>query len=339
MSNTFELCARAVAIVLTTVAMTLTCAAQSYPSHPVQVIVSYPPGGTGDFVARTISDKLASALGQPVNIENRPGASGAIGARSVARATPDGYTLLIGQAAEIAINKISVVDLGYNPERDLQPVALLTIMPMGLVVPTTAPYSTVGELVKASRAAPRGLTFASAGAGTPGHFAGEILRLRTGGRFTHVPFDGAAPALEGLIAGRVDFYFASLLAAQEPVKAGKLKMIAVSSAQRVLAAPTVPTVMESGIPNFNMTQWVTLLAPRGTPKPVVDRLNREVNQVLALPEVRERLLSAGADITPMSPDQVRAFVKSETDRYSTLIEEEFCSRFWFGGCTGYAVVD
>ena len=210
---------------------------------------------------------------QPVNIENRPGASGTIGARSVC-ATPDGYTLLIGQAAEIAINKISVVDLGYNPERDLQPVALVTIMPMGLVVPTTAPYSTVGELVNASRAAPRGLTFASAGAGTPGHFAGEILRLRTGGRFTHVPFDGAAPALEGLIAGRVDFYFASLLAAQEPVKAGKLKMIAVSSAQRVLAAPTVPTVMESGIPNFNMTQWVTLLAPRGTPKPVVDRLNR-----------------------------------------------------------------
>jgi len=240
------------------VAAALPAWAQTFPSRPVHLVVSYAPGGTGDIVARLISDKLAAALGQTVVVENRAGASGSIGAQSVVSATPDGHTLLVGQPAEVAINQHWIRGLGYDPINDLQPVALATVVPLALVIPAAAPYATVADMLKASKA--RGLSFASAGTGTPGHFAGELLKLKTGSNLTHVPYKGAGPALNDLLGNHVDLFFSGFPAAWAQVKAGKLKLIAVSPAKRSPAAPDVPTVAEaSGIADlYRIPEIMTL---------------------------------------------------------------------------------
>ena len=264
--------------------------AQEYPNHPIQLVVAYPPGGTGDIIAHLLAERLRSALGQPVRVENRPGAGGGEGARSVVRATPDGYTLLLGQTAEIAVAPL-LGGVGYDPQRDLLPIALVAQIPVALVTQTAAPYSSVGELLQAARTSQRGLQFASAGPGTSGHLAGELLRMRSRGRLIHVPSEGAGPALGELLEGRVDFFFAPLPVAMSEVRSGRLKILALSSARRVLAMPNVPTIAEeTGIRGFDIGAWAGVFAPRGTPREIAARLNREVNQVLAQPEVRERLV-------------------------------------------------
>src|SRR4051812_18079685 len=313
--------------------------AQPYPSRPVQLVVGYAQGGTGDFVARLLAPKLTSALGQPVNVENRPGASGTAAAQSVARAAPDGYTLLVGQPGEVSINPLLAKDLGYDPARDLQPVALAALSPLALVVQSTAPYATLGEMTAASLSSPRGLTFASPGPGTPGHVAVELLRARTKSRLNHVPFEGGGPALDALLLGQVDMYFAVLPTAMPDVSAGKLKILAVSSSKRALAVPNAPTVQEqTGIRGFDLTNWVGVFAPRGTPADLVARLNREVNQVLAQPDVVEQLVRHGAEAAPMSVDQFTEFLKSENSKYAGLLSDEFCAKFLYGGCTGFVAL-
>jgi tripartite-type tricarboxylate transporter receptor subunit TctC len=294
--------------------------AQSFPNRPVHLIVSYAPGGTGDIVARLISDRLAAALGQPVVVENRAGASGSIGAQSVVSAAPDGHTLLVGQPAEVAINQHWIKGLTYDPDRDLQPVALATIVPLALVIPATAPYATLSGMLKAS--ATRALTFASAGTGTPGHFAGELLKLRSGSNMTHVPYKGAAPALNDLLGAHVDFFFSGFPAAAAQVKAGALKLIAVSTAKRSPAATDVPTVAEAaGLPDFDISLWQGVFAPRGTPKDVVARLNAEINKVVTHPDVIAKLRDDGADVTPLTIDAFTAFVKAESDKYLEIIRQ------------------
>ena len=271
-------------------------------------------------MARLISDKLAAALGQTVVVENRAGASGSIGAQSVVSATPDGHTLLVGQPAEVAINQHWIRGLGYDPINDLQPVALATVVPLALVIPAAAPYATVADMLKASKA--RGLSFASAGNGTPGHFAGELLKLKTGSNLTHVPYKGAGPALNDLLGNHVDLFFSGFPAAWAQVKAGKLKLIAVSPAKRSPAAPDVPTVAEaSGIADFDISLWQGVFAPRATPKEVVARLNAELNRIVTQPEIRERLRNEGADVIPLAVDQFAAFVKSESEKYLNIIKQ------------------
>ena len=302
------------------VAAALPAWAQTFPSRPVHLVVSYAPGGTGDIVARLISDKLAAALGQTVVVENRAGASGSIGAQSVVSATPDGHTLLVGQPAEVAINQHWIRGLGYDPINDLQPVALATVVPLALVIPAAAPYATVADMLKASKA--RGLSFASAGTGRPGHFAGELLKLKTGSNLTHVPYKGAGPALNDLLGNHVDLFFSGFPAAWAQVKAGKLKLIAVSPAKRSPAAPDVPTVAEaSGIADFDISLWQGVFAPRATPKEVVARLNAELNRIVTQPEIRERLRNEGADVIPLAVDQFAAFVKSESEKYLNIIKQ------------------
>jgi tripartite-type tricarboxylate transporter receptor subunit TctC len=304
----------------TLVAAALPAWAQTFPSRPVHLVVSYAPGGTGDIVARLISDKLAAALGQTVVVENRAGASGSIGAQSVVSATPDGHTLLVGQPAEVAINQHWIRGLGYDPINDLQPVALATVVPLALVIPAAAPYATVTDMLQASKA--RGLSFASAGTGTPGHFAGELLKLKTGSNLTHVPYKGAGPALNDLLGNHVDLFFSGFPAAWAQVKAGKLKLIAVSPAKRSPAAPDVPTVAEaSGIADFDISLWQGVFAPRATPKEVVARLNAELNRIVTQPEIRERLRNEGADVIPLAVDQFAAFVKSESEKYLNIIKQ------------------
>jgi tripartite-type tricarboxylate transporter receptor subunit TctC len=296
--------------------------AQTYPSRNVHLVVGYAPGGTGDVVARLIASKLADAFGQSVVVENRAGASGAIGAQSVAAAAPDGHTLLVGQTAEVAINQHWIKGLGYDPERDLQPIALASIVPLALVVPSAAPYATLDEMLKAARAGGRGLSFASAGIGTPGHFAGEALKLKTKSNLTHVPYKGAGPALNDLVGGHVDLYFSGFPAAMPHVKSGSLKVLAVSSATRSAIAPEVPTVAEAaGIPDFDLTLWQGFFAPRGTPQDLVQQLNREINAILAQPDIRQKLADAGADVTPMPVERFTAFVKTESAKYLQLIRE------------------
>jgi len=313
--------------------------AQPYPNRPIQLVVAYPQGGTGEIVGRPLAEKLTASLGQPVNLEYRPGGSGAAGTQSIAHAAPDGYTLLLGQTGELVINRYLIRDLGYDPDRDLRPVALVAQIPLALVVKADAPFTTVDDLLKAARASRRGLSFSSGGPGTTGQFSAELLRLRSAARLIHVPSDGAAAALRAVSDGQVDFYFAPLPLALPEVRAGKLKILAVSLPRRSLAVPTVPTMIESGFRNFTLSAWVSVLAPRNTPMDIVNRLNAAINHALAQPDLRERLITDGADIDPMSPEQVGIFIRSEATKYQDVMTDEFCSRFGYGGCAGYNVYE
>lgn len=313
-----KLCAMALAAGLSVVA--LPAWAQTYPSGPVHLVVAYAAGGTGDVVARIVAPKLSIALGQSVLVENRAGASGAIGARSVVTAAPDGLTLLVGQTAEVAINQHWLKGLNYDPDKDLQPVALLAVVPLALVVPAKAPYSTMAEFLAALRTSK--LTFASAGTGTPGHFAGELLKAKTKSNLTHVPYKGAGPALNDLIGGHVDMYFPGMPAAMPLLKSGLVKVLGVSSAKRSGIAPDVPAVAETaGFKDFAFTLWQGIFAPHGTPADIVAKLNSEINKVLNDPDTRQRLVEAGADVEAMSVDQFRAFVDAESNKYLRIIKE------------------
>jgi tripartite-type tricarboxylate transporter receptor subunit TctC len=300
--------------------VTVPVRAQSPQGQTTRLVVAYSPGGTGDVVARILQDKLAAALGQNVVVENRTGASGAIGARSVIAAPPDGRTLLVGQTGEVAINQHFMKDPGYDPDKDLVPVALAGVVPLALVVPAKAPYATMAEFARALPGAR--LTFASAGAGTPGYFAGEVLKARMKADLTHVPYKGAAPALNDLIGGHVDLYFPGMPAVIPHLKSGLLKVLAVSSAKRAAIAPEVPTVAEaSPIKDFDFTLWVAFLAPARTPSDVVARLNTAINKIITEPETKAKLVEAGADVTAMSVDQITAFVRSESGKYQQVIKE------------------
>jgi tripartite-type tricarboxylate transporter receptor subunit TctC len=304
--------------------------AQTSPTGPVTLVVARAPGGLGEVTARAISDRLAKALGQPVGIDFRPGASGAAGAQSVASAAPDGRTLLLGQTAEIVIEPYVIKD--FNPR--LEPVALLAIAPLALVVPAAAPYPSLREFLQAPPTAPRDLSFASSGRYTPGYFAAELLRSRTGARFTHVPFDGGGPALNALVEGRVDFFFATLPSAMPLIRAGKLKVLAVSSEKRAPVLPDAPTLQESGIRRFDLTLWAGVFAPGGTSKEVVSRFNRDINEILAQPDVRDGLAHDGAIVMPISTDQFRDFIRDERAKYRDFISSEFCSQVSAVGCQG-----
>jgi tripartite-type tricarboxylate transporter receptor subunit TctC len=313
-----KLCAMALAAGLAVVA--LPAFAQTYPSGPIHLIVGYAPGGTGDVVARIVAPKLSISIGQSVIVENRAGASGAIAAHGVATATPDGLTLLVGQTAEMAVNQYLIKGLNYDAQKDLQPVALLAVVPLAFVVPAKSPYSTAAELVAGLKTTK--MTFASAGPGTPGHFAGEYLKLMTKSDMTHVPYKGAGPALNDVIGYHVDMYFPGMPAAVPHVKAGTVKLLGVSSAKRTGLAPDVPTVAEStGFKDFDFTLWAGVFAPRATPPAVIAWLNSEINKVLNDPETHKRLVESGADVEAMSVDQTRAFVSAESSKYQRIVKE------------------
>jgi tripartite-type tricarboxylate transporter receptor subunit TctC len=298
----------------------LPASTQPFPSKPVHLIVAYAPGGTGDVVARVIADKLGAALGQSVVVENRAGASGAIGATSVANAAPDGHTLLVGQTGEMVVNQFWMKGLSYDPQA-FEPVALATIVPLALTVPGKAPYKTMAEFFKAMKDSGKQFSFASAGTGTPGHFAGEYLSAKLPGKLTHVPYKGAGPALNDIIGSHVDMYFPGFPPVMPMMKSGTVKVLAVSSAKRSDAAPDIPTVAEAtGFSDFDFTLWQGFFAPKGTPSEVVARLNTEINKILADPETRQKLLDAGANVEPMSIEKFAAFVSAEREKYQHIIK-------------------
>ena len=310
----------AAAAVAAGLAATLPAAAQLYPTRTITLVVGYSPGGTGDFVARVVGNKLSERFGRTVVVENRAGASGLIAAQFVAKSAPDGYTILVGQTPEIAINP-AFLNSGLDVARDLSPVALGGVVPLALVVPKSAPYATVAEMLKAAQS-PKGLLFASAGTGTPGHFAGEVLKLASHGNLTHVPYKGAGPALADLLGSHVDFYFPGFPAALPFVKTGQMKMLAVSTARRASTAPDVPTVAEAaGIKDFDFSLWAGFLAPHGTPPAVIATLNKAINEILALPDMKKRMDDAGADILPMSVEQFEGFINKESEKYARVVKE------------------
>jgi tripartite-type tricarboxylate transporter receptor subunit TctC len=293
--------------------------AQPYPSKPIRVIVAFPPGGIADFAARSVSQKLSESLGVPVVIENRPGAGGVTGAEVVARAAPDGYTLLVTSISH-TINPSVRKNLPFDAMRDFAPVTLLTDAPNFLVVHPSLPARSVTELVALARAQPGQITYASSGSGTSTHLSGELFKSLARIDIVHVPYKGGGPAVIDLIGGHVLMMFSTLPSVLQQVRAGKLRGLAVTGARRFPAAPEFPTMIEAGIPGFEVSGWSGMFAPAGTPREAVGRLAAEIAKILRAPELKERFFVQGAEPVGNTPEEFAAFVKSEIAKWKKVVE-------------------
>jgi tripartite-type tricarboxylate transporter receptor subunit TctC len=300
-------------------ALAAPAAAQPYPAKPIRVIVPFPPGNAGDVTARSIGDKLSQRLGQPVIIDNRAGAQGNIGTDAVAKAPPDGYTILVTSLSPVVITPSVSKNTPYDPLKDLAPVAMIGYTGMILVAPPQLPVSNVPELIAYVKANPGKVTYASLGSGTLSMLAMEMFKRAAGVDVLHVPYKGSAQALTDLIGGQVTLMIDGMTSSYGQVKAGKLKAIAISARNRSVFAPSIPTMSESGVAglkDFDIAGWVGMLAPANTPKPVVDRLNAEVNQILQQPDFKERTATAGLELyPPATPEQFGTFIGKELARY------------------------
>lgn len=294
-------------------------AQDGYPNKPLTVIVPYAPGGQGDVFARLVGEPLARVLGQPVVVDNRPGASGALGTRLAARAPADGYTLLMGQTGEIAINGAAMKNPGYDALKDLRAVALVGDAPLVLAVPAASPFKSLADLVQAARERPGSVAYASSGTATPGHLAAAELAARTGTQMTHVPYKGAGQAITDLIGAQVQFFFASASSIVGHVKGGKVRALAVSKPARIAALPGVPAVSDT-LPGFAFSLWGGYFAPRGTPDAVVERLAGEIGRIVGQGPLRERLEAEGSAVEPGTPRSFDAFVRAEIDKYARLVK-------------------
>ena len=284
---------------------------QAWPSKPIKWVVPFAPGGTTDILARTVGEKLAVALGQPVIIENKPGAGGGVGAEYTAKAAPDGYTIMGGTISTHAINASLYKDLPYDPVKDFVAITLIARVPNMLVVNTAVPAKDVKELIALLKANPNKYSFASSGNGTSQHLSGELFKSMSGTEMQHIPYKGSPPALQDVMGGQVTMTFDNITTAWTLAKAGKLRALAVTTAKRSSIAPDVPTLAESGLPGFEVGSWQGVFAPAGTPPAIVKRLNAEIVKALNLPDVREKLGALGAEIVADSPEEFSALVKSE----------------------------
>jgi tripartite-type tricarboxylate transporter receptor subunit TctC len=305
-------------------ALALVCAgafAQSYPAKPIRLVVPYPAGGPLDIMARAIGQKLTEAWHQPVVVDNRAGAGGNIGADLVAKAAPDGYTLLMGAVATQAINPALYSKIPYDPIKDFAPVALVAQVPNILVVNPSVPAKSVKELIELARAKPGTLNFASGSTGSTGHLAGELFNTMAGVKMVHIPYKGAAPAMADLLSGQVQLMFDNLASSLPNVKAGKLRALAVTTLARSAAVPDLPTIAESGLPGFDLTTWFGLLVPAGTPHDIVVKLNAEIVRALNSNDMRERLEKMGAEPpSDNTPEHFAAFIRSEAEKYAKVVK-------------------
>ena len=284
----------------------------AYPVKPIRVVVPYAPGGTTDLTARLVGQKMQEAMKQNVIVDNRPGAGGVIGADIVAKAPADGYTLVLSTPAEIAILP-HLQKMPYNAERDLVPVSLAALTPLILIVHPSLPARNVKEFVAIAKSRPGQLTYASAGSGGVQHLAGELLKITMKIDLLHVPYKGAGPVMSDLLGGHVASFFSGMPPAMPLVKAGKLRALAVTTTKRSPAALEVPTLAESGVPGFDISNWFAYFVPAGTPAAVIERLTAEINRGLKLPDVRERLASAGAEAVGTTPEELAKFVRAESE--------------------------
>jgi len=293
--------------------------AQAYPSKPVTFISPYVPGGTTDILARILAPRLQQALRQPFLVEYRPGAGGNVGTDMVARASPDGHTILMGASGPLSINVTLFKKLPYDPTTDLVPVVHVASVPLVLVTHPTFPAKSVQALLDLLKSKPDGYSYASAGTGTPQHLSAELLKLITGTRATHIPYKGSGPAINDLVGGQVPFGFESMIAVLQQVKGGRLQALGVSDTRRSPVLPDVPTLAEAGVPNYDAFAWYGVLAPKGTPAQVVTVLNTEMRKVLGSPEVRQRLLDLGSTDVAGPPEQFGAFIKSEIAKWGKVV--------------------
>jgi tripartite-type tricarboxylate transporter receptor subunit TctC len=295
--------------------------AQPYPNQPIRLFVPYPPAGATDVVARMVAERVAASTGWSFVVDNKAGAGGNIGLDAVAKSKPDGYTLGLGQTANLAINPSLYGKMPYDVAHDFTPVAFVAQQPVVVVVRTESPFKTLAELVAAGKARPGSLTMASAGNGTVGHLAGELLARRAGFQMTHVPYKGAAPALSDLMGGQTDYMLPTPQAALTLIKGGKLRALAVTSARRLPVMGEVPTVAEAGYAGFEAIDWKVLVGPAGLPAEVVQRLHEEVDKALGKTEALARLLSEGSAPMSGSPAQLGQFIKTETARWGGVVKD------------------
>ncbi len=313
----------AVAIVLASAAVTNAATAQNYPTKPVRMIVHYPPGGPTDIVARAVAQKLTDAWGQQFIIDNRSGASGIIGVELVARAVPDGYTLLFGTGGSMAIGPATGMKLPYDVVKDFAPIGLVVINPQLLVLNAGFAPNSVKELIAYAKARPGKVNYASVGPGSPNHLGAEMLKAMAGIDLVHIPYKGTAPAMTDVLGGQVSLMFNSMPTVLPHVKSGRLKGIAVGSAKRSPAMPDIPTVAESGIAGlagFDYVTWYGMLAPAATPKPVIAKLNAEIIKMLADREMAQRLAVQGSDPAPSTPEQLGRYMLEEQGRWRKVIK-------------------
>ena len=295
--------------------------AQTWPSKPIRVVVPFPPGGGTDIIARGVTQKVAAATGWIFVVENQPGAGGNLGVNTVAKAAPDGYSLVLGQTSNLAINPTLYSKLPYDPQKDLAPVLLVANAPLVLVTGANSPYKTLADAVKAAKAKPGSLNFASPGNGTVAHLTNELFQKAAGIKTQHIPYKGAAQALTDVLSGNVDLYMSSVPTLLGQIKQGKLRALAVTSAKRVDDLPDVPTINESGYKGFDVVTWFGFLAPAGTPKEVIARLNTEFNKALQQPDLRKKLGDEGADAAGGTPEQFAALIKEDITRWGKVVKE------------------
>lgn len=307
-------------LLLIALLLPLTAHAQNWPARTIRFIAPFPPGGGTDLNARMIAPRLSTALGQQVIVENRPGAGGMLGTELVAKSPPDGYNMVIATIGPISINPSLYSKMPYDPVKDLAPVAYTGEVPNGLVVHPALPVKTVKELIALARQRPRELNFGSSGNGAGDHLAGEMLKVMAGIHMTHVPYKGGAPAMVDLLAGNIQLIFATLATGIPYIKSGKARALAMAAPTRFALLPDVPTVAEAGVPGFSVINWAGLFMAAGTPRPVIDRMNSEVQKILAAPEVKQKLLEMGLVAGSNTPEQFASFIQAETVKWAKIIK-------------------
>jgi tripartite-type tricarboxylate transporter receptor subunit TctC len=310
-----------VVVVIAAAAGTAMGQAPSYPARPIRLVVPFPPGGATDILARDVAQKLTEAWGQSVVVDNRPGAGGNIGSELVAKALPDGYTLLMGTVGTHAINASLYAKMPFDHIKDFAPVILVAGVPNVLVVNPALPVNSVAELITYAKANPGKLNFASSGNGTSIHLSGELFKVMAGVQMTHVPYKGSAPAVADLISGQVQLMFDNLPPSLPQIKAGKLRALAVTSTARAPALPEVPTMAEAGLPGFEASSWFGVLAPAGTPPAIIAKLNGEIGKWLATPEAKEQLSKQGAAAAGGSPEDFAKHIAAETTKWAKVVKE------------------
>ena len=307
-------------VALATLSFTPGAFAQTWPDRPIKLIVPFGPGSFPDMVARVVGEKMAANLGQPIVVDNRPGAGGNLGTEAVVRSKPDGYTLLLHSVAN-ATSKALYGNLSFDPLKDLKPVTQLAGVGNVVVVSPSLPVSNLSELIELANKKPNGLSFASGGNGTTAHLAGELLRSITKAHFVHIPYTNFGQALTDVMGGQPDFVIPNLPPTVPQIKGGKLKPIAVTSSKRSALLPNVPTIAESGVKGYEVLSWNGIAAPAGTPDAIVDRLHAEAVKALKDPKVQQRLAEQGADSVGSSPAEYDAFIRSETEKWARVIKE------------------
>jgi len=298
-----------------------TASAQAYPSRPIKLIVPFPAGGGTDLIAREVANKVAVANGWSIIIDNKPGSGGNLGVDAAAKSPADGYTLVLGQTSNLAINPTLYAKLPYNPEKDLTPIVEVASAPLVLVVAAESPYKTLADVVAAAKAKPESLNYASSGSGTVAHLATEMFQKTAAVKFTHVPYKGAAQGSTDLIGGQIQMYMSSVPTLIGYVKNGKMRALAVTSPKRTADLPSVPTVAESGFKGFEAVTWFGVAGPAGLPKDVVARLNGAFNKALQDPEVRKKLASQGADALGGTPEQFAKLIHDDIGRWGKIVKE------------------